>query len=286
MASSLHWRTTQISADDGSLAWRWLFSFSWVLVPSLFLFSPEGGLWCFPAPWDAGGWWWILAFIVKMEVAIMVTRSWALMCGRSPVHREADSSDRMACQTHRVLSAGSTPLGEFGPGLGSSIWRGLQNQEPGSCPDRIPGRLLGTLTILASILAGHRQRVGFSCFLFSDLSPSRGPQTWIKTRNSWRVGGKKLFLIHSSGRVWRAPFLKWPVSCIYLKISPISPISEGLLGVSPSYNSLPLPRTYVKGFVRDVCLLLSTLHFQKQEVMIWDPNYYVSWWNFGILKYN
>lgn len=158
----------------------------------------------------------------------MVTRSWALMCGQSPVHREPDSSDRTACQTHRVLSAGSTPPGKFGPGLGSSIWRGLQNQEPGSHPDRIPGRLLGALTFLAPILAGHRQRVGSFCFPFSDLSPSGGPQTQIKTRNSWRVGRKKLFLIHSSGRVWLALFLKWPVSCsVYLKSAPSHPYQRG-----------------------------------------------------------
>ena len=79
-------------------------------------------------------------------------------------------------------------------------------EEPGSCPDWIPGRLLGALTFPAAVLAGHSQRVGFSCFLFNDLSPSRGPQMGIKTRTSWRVGGKKLFLIHSSGRVWLAPF--------------------------------------------------------------------------------
>ena len=87
---------------------------------------------------------------------------------------------RLASRT--ILSAGSTPLGEFGPGLGSSIWRGLQNQEPGSHPNRIPRQLLGALAFPASILAGHRQLGGLSYFPLDDLSPSRGHGS------GWRQG--------------------------------------------------------------------------------------------------
>lgn len=67
-------------------------------MPSLFLFSPEGGLWCFLAPWDVGGWCRVLALTGDVEVAVVVTPSCVLMCGRSPVHRESDSSGHMAAK--------------------------------------------------------------------------------------------------------------------------------------------------------------------------------------------
>lgn len=156
--------------------WLDLIFFYLALVPSLFLLSPEGGLWRSLAPWEAGGGCWIRLLQRRWERS----PSWCLRV--EPRVAGAQCMGSQVLLTTHLPDAqswcrqGACCRRSLAQGLEVQFEEASKTRSTAPTPAGSPGGCWELSRFLLPSWPGTGTVVEFSCFLFSDLSPSRGPQ--------------------------------------------------------------------------------------------------------------